>query len=48
MKLRHYLLAFALLILGGCATQEAKQQADAGKLDIYEEFETELIPTATI
>ena len=48
MKLRHYLLAFALLILGGCATQGIKQQADAGKLDIYEEFATELIPTRTV
>lgn len=48
MKLRHYLLAFALLILGGCATQGIKQQADVGKLDIYEEFATELIPTRTV
>lgn len=48
MKLRHYLLAFALLILGGCTTQGIKQQADVGKLDIYEEFATELIPTRTV
>lgn len=51
MRVQPYIAAFALLLLGSCVsqpTQPSQQQADAGRLDIYEEFATELIPERTV
>ena len=42
------ILFFVALLLSGCAEQSAHQRADYGSLDIYENFESEYIPSREV
>ena len=47
MKSYLYIAALTIMLLGSC-TNKQQQKADAGQLDIYENFATELIPQRTV
>ncbi len=47
MKFHLYIAALTIMLLGSC-THRQQQKADAGHLDIYENFATELIPQRTV
>lgn len=47
MKSYLYIAVLTIMLLGSC-TNKQQQKADAGQLDIYENFATELIPQRTV
>ena len=47
MKSYLYIAALTIMLLGSC-TNKQQQKADAGQLEIYENFATELIPQRTV
>lgn len=47
MKFHLYIAVLTIMLLGSC-THRQQQKADAGQLDIYENFATELIPQRTV
>ncbi len=48
MKRYVYVIVSMLLLIGGCGHGAEQQRADVGRLDIYTNFATELIPRRTV